>query len=71
MSHGANLLGHPIHQMLIVFPLGLLSTSLVFDVIHLVTGSGRWADVAFWMIVAGVVGGLLAAVFGLIDWLTS
>src|SRR5438128_2340837 len=65
----AKLFGHPIHQMLIVFPLGLLATSLVFDIIFLATGSGRWADISFWLIAAGIIGGLVAAVFGLIDWL--
>lgn len=69
MESRAKLLGHAIHPMLIVFPLGLLATSLVFDVVHLATGSGRLADIAFWMIAAGIVGGLAAAVFGLIDWL--
>jgi uncharacterized membrane protein len=65
----AKLFGHPIHQQLIVFPLGLLVTSLVFDVIHLVTGNSLWAVVAFWMIVAGVAGGLAAAPFGIWDWI--
>ena len=61
--------GHPIHPMLIVFPLGLLATSLVFDIIHWITGNGFFSVVAFWMITVGVIGGLLAAIFGLIDWL--
>jgi uncharacterized membrane protein len=55
--------------MLIVFPLGLLGTGTIFDIIRAVSGTGRWSDIAFWMIGAGVIGGLLAAVFGLIDWL--
>src|SRR2546423_14793529 len=61
--------GHPIHPMLIVFPLGLLATSLIFDIVHWITGNGFFSVVAFWMIAAGVIGGLLAAIFGLIDWL--
>jgi uncharacterized membrane protein len=69
MESRAKLLGHPIHQMLIAFPLGLLATALVFDVIHLITGNGFWSELAFWMIAAGVISGLLAAPFGLIDWL--
>lgn len=69
MESRAKLLGHPIHQMLIVFPLGLLAMALVFDIIHLATGVGYWSEVAYWMIAAGIVGGLLAAPFGLIDWL--
>ncbi len=55
--------------MLIVFPLGLLATSLFFDIAYLITNRGELARVAYWMIFAGVIGALLAAVFGLIDWL--
>jgi uncharacterized membrane protein len=55
--------------MLIVFPLGLLPTSLVLDCITLANKDPRWSEMAFWLIAGGVAGGLLAAVFGLIDWL--
>lgn len=69
MESRAKLFGHAIHPILIVYPLGLLSTAVIFDVIFLVTGNSMWATVSFWMIAAGVVGGLLAALFGLIDYL--
>jgi uncharacterized membrane protein len=55
--------------MLIVFPLGLLATSFVFDIVYLATDRPRFADISFWMIASGIIGGVLAAVFGLIDWL--
>jgi uncharacterized membrane protein len=69
MHAKARLFGHPIHQMLIVFPLGLLATAVIFDVITLITTNSRWAEIAYWLIAAGIVGGLAAAPFGLIDWL--
>jgi len=69
MESRAKLFGHAIHPILIVYPLGLLSTAVIFDVIFLVTGNSTWSTVSFWMIAAGVVGGLLAALFGLIDYL--
>jgi uncharacterized membrane protein len=69
MEAKAKLFGHSIHQMLIVFPLGLLGMSVVFDIIHMNTQDQIFAAVAYWMMVAGIVGGLLAAPFGLIDWL--
>jgi len=69
MEARAKILGHPIHQMLIVFPLGLLATSFFFDLAGLVTKNGQLFTVAFWMIIAGIIGGLAAAVFGLVDWL--
>ena len=69
MESRAKLLGHPIHQMLIVFPLGLLATSFVFDIVYLATDTAQFAIIAFWMIISGIAGGLLAAVFGFVDWL--
>jgi uncharacterized membrane protein len=69
MESRAKLFGHSIHQMLIVFPLGLLATAVVFDIVYLAGDSPLFAAFAFWLIVAGLVGGLLAAPFGLIDWL--
>lgn len=69
MESKVKLAGHPIHPMVIVFPLGLLATSLIFDIVHWITGNGFFSVVAFWMISAGIIGALLAAIFGLIDWL--
>ena len=69
MESRAKLLGHPIHQMLIVFPLGLLAMAVIFDVLAIVLANGYWSEIAYWMIAAGVITGLLAAPFGAIDWL--
>ncbi|MFL5677969.1 MAG: DUF2231 domain-containing protein [Chloroflexota bacterium] len=69
MESRTKLLGHPIHPMLIVLPLGLLAMAVVFDIIYLVGGDETFANVAFWDITAGIIGGLAAAVFGFIDWL--
>ena len=69
MESRAKIFGHAVHPILIVYPLGLLSAAVVFDIIYLVTGNPTWTTVSFWMIAAGIIGGLLAAVFGLIDYL--
>jgi uncharacterized membrane protein len=55
--------------MLIVFPLGLLGISVVFDLAYLSTANAVFAGTAYWNILAGLIGGLLAAVFGLWDWI--
>jgi uncharacterized membrane protein len=65
----AKLLGHPIHPMVIVFPLGLLATAVAFDIVGLAQADRSWFLISFWMIAAGIIGGLLAVVFGLLDWL--
>ena len=69
MESRTKLLGHPIHPVLVVFPLGLLSASVVFDVIDRLRDSGTWAQTASATMAAGVIGGLAAAPFGLRDWL--
>jgi uncharacterized membrane protein len=69
MQSSAKALGHPIHQQLIVFPLGLLATAVVFDVLRLVSDNDGFATASYFMIAAGVLAGLLAAVFGLVDYL--
>ena len=53
--------------MLIVFPLGVLGMSFSFDIAYLITKRMEFATTAFWMIFGGVIAGLIAAVFGLID----
>ncbi len=69
MRARTRLAGHAIHPMLVVFPLGLLATSFFFDIIRVAGGSPAFGVASFYMIAAGVLGGLAAAVFGLADWL--
>ena len=69
MESKAKIFGHAIHPIMIVFPLGLLATAVIFDVLYLGTGNRTWSFVAFWMIAAGIIGGLVAALFGFIDFL--
>src|SRR5687768_4148516 len=68
MESRAKVLGHPVHPMLIVLPLGLFIAAVVFDALYLWRGSPTFAAVGYWNITGGIVGGLLAAGFGLIDW---
>ena len=69
MASGARAFGHPIHPTLIGFPIGLFGTAVIFDIISMITGSPTWRHVGFYMIGAGDIAGLVAAVFGLMDWL--
>ena len=55
--------------MLIVFPIGLLATAVAFDIAGLVQGDNSWFGISDGMIAAGIIGGLLTAIFGLIDWI--
>lgn len=69
MESRVKVLGHPLHPLMIVLPLGLLSMAVVFDIVQLVTRNSMFSIVAYWNIVAGLITGLLAAIAGLLDWL--
>lgn len=68
MESRAKFLGHAVHPMLIAFPLGLLATAVVFDILYLTTDRSGFAVAAAYAIAAGIIGGLAAALFGWIDW---
>ncbi len=68
MESRAKLLGHPIHQMLIVFPLGILTMGVAADVVSFFTSDSLWPRMAYYLIIVGVGTGLLAAVFGAVDY---
>jgi len=69
MESKTKFLGHPVHPMLIVFPLGLLATAVIFDLIALARSASDLFTVAYWMITAGLVGGAASSIFGSIDYL--
>jgi uncharacterized membrane protein len=71
MASPASIGGHPIHPILIPFPIGLWVFSLIADVIYLWRGNTVWRDyIAFYTLLGGIIGAAVAAVPGLIDWLS-
>ena len=69
MESRVKALGHPVHPMLIVVPMGSLIAAVILDAAGLVTGNTTLNLVGYWNIAVGVVSGLLAAAFGFADWL--
>lgn len=69
MASKASILGHPVHPMIIPFPFALLTFSLVADIIYIWFDKNNWGVVAFYTLAAGLVGGIVAAIPGVIDWL--
>jgi uncharacterized membrane protein len=64
--------GHPFHPILVTLPIGAWICALIFDIATRVNSDGSPAlvDAAYWLIGIGVLGALVAAVFGLMDLLT-
>lgn len=67
MQGRARVLGHAIHPLLIVFPLGLFATAVIFDIIYLFTDKDSFTFAAAYAMGIGLIGGVAAALFGLID----
>ena len=70
MASPARVAGHPIHPMLVPLPIGLWVFSLVADIVFRSGGGLLWNDLAFYTMAGGLVGALLAAVPGLLDFRT-
>jgi uncharacterized membrane protein len=63
----AKIAGHPIHPMLIPFPIAFFVAGFVCDIAYWITGNAAWPTAAIWLIGAGLIMGALAALVGLID----
>jgi len=63
----AQIAGHPIHPMLIPFPITFFVSTFVADLVFWQTGSAAWATAGTWMLGAGLVMAVLAALAGLTD----
>ncbi|MGE5618725.1 MAG: DUF2231 domain-containing protein [Sphingomonadaceae bacterium] len=70
MFSRARIFGHPIHPMIIPLPIGSFVLGLLSLIVFAFTADFFWLQASYWLSIAGVVGGLLAAVAGLVDWAT-
>lgn len=63
--------GHPFHPFVVLLPVGAFVSSLIFDILTWTRADGLpyLVDGAFWLIGVGLIGALIAAVFGLLDLL--
>ena len=68
MASPASIGKHPIHPILVALPIGLWIFALVCDVLRVAGGVANWGTVATYCVAAGIVGALIAAVPGLIDY---
>lgn len=66
----AAIAGHPLHHMLVTVPIGLLIGALATDIAFRMTADTFWARGSYWLLVGGIITALVAAIPGLIDFLT-
>lgn len=59
---------HPLHPMVVVFPIAFLMGTFVTDAVFWWRGDAFWAQMSFWLATAGFVMGVLAALLGMADF---
>src|SRR6476620_8556032 len=69
MRSKAHLKSHPIHPILVCFPIAFFIGSFVFDVLHLLNNNPSFQTMGYYLNIAGVIGGILAAIHGIIDFI--
>ena len=60
--------GHPIHPMLVTIPIGAFVATLAFDIASVAVEGRAYGRPAVWLSLIGIASGLLASLFGLVDY---
>ncbi|HZZ00380.1 MAG TPA: DUF2231 domain-containing protein [Candidatus Baltobacteraceae bacterium] len=71
MQGKATIAGHPVHPMLVTFPIGSYVAAVIADVVYITGGSSFWGTMSMWLIAFGLAGSLLASFFGFVDYLSA
>jgi nitrite reductase/ring-hydroxylating ferredoxin subunit/uncharacterized membrane protein len=69
MKSRAHIFSHPLHPILIAFPIGFLTGALIFDVLALMNNSGAFWQTGEYLLLAGIISTIVAAVPGVVDYL--
>lgn len=65
----AQIARHPIHPMLVPIPITCFIGALLTDIVYYATAEMMWADFSAWLLIVGLIGGVLAGLAGLTDFL--
>jgi len=63
--------GHPILRTLASFPIACFTCALLTDIAYVQTTNVMWADFSTWLLAAGMAGGVVAAIAGLVSWVAG
>jgi uncharacterized membrane protein len=64
----AKIMGHPLHPLLVTLPIGFFVATLLFDLVYWSGREPAFATGALWLLGAGLIGAVLAAITGVIDF---
>lgn len=60
--------GHPLHPLIVTFPIAFLTSVLATDLVYWLTKDAFWARASLWLVIAGILTGVLAAITGMSDF---
>lgn len=69
ITSSMSIAGHPIHPVLVIFPVAFLSGAAGSDIGYWLTGDFFWARASVWLIGLGGLAGILAALIGVVDFI--
>ncbi len=61
--------GHPVLRILVAFPIACFTCALLTDIAYVQTTNVMWTDFSSWLLAAGMAGGVVAAIAGVVSWL--
>jgi uncharacterized membrane protein len=70
MRARASFAKHPFHPMLVAIPIGLFIASFASEAISLWHGSELWRDLTFYNLIGGLIGAVVAAIPGFVDYVS-
>jgi uncharacterized membrane protein/nitrite reductase/ring-hydroxylating ferredoxin subunit len=68
MRSKANIKGHPLHPILVSFPIALLTGAFLLDLLTIVTDNHSYSDAAVYALIGGLISAVVAAIPGAIDY---
>jgi uncharacterized membrane protein len=71
MQGKATVAGHPVHPVLVTFPIGSYVSAVIADIIYVTSGGSFWGTMSTWLIAFGLAGSFVAAFFGFVDYLSA
>ncbi len=67
----ARIAGHPIHPMLVSFPIVCFVGTLITDIVYAYTAQMQWANMSAWLLTAGLIMSIFVVIAGLIDFFSE
>lgn len=70
MRSNVEVVGHPLHPIVVTIAIGAFVSAFIFDIAALATNAPTWFEMSYWTLLIGVCAGIISAMTGLYDYMT-